>query len=258
MGEFLMRLSQLNKDLVNSLILSSVAVVTLGTVGCGQNLNDVFGRATSGSQSSNGNNAANNGTKADLWKGVDTQGVASNFLLGTHQIFRIDTINDLLILDIPIPGMPFGTGAFPISQAPGTTVQFTTDGIEITVPLKYLVKGFNFSNPTTLPNGGPLPGIPGGELPRIGGTIENSNFTIDIYGSVKYFAVFVPVPQIDKYLSYINIIGGQLTIPIQNKAKTKTLGFFSAIAPTGSFDGGFYLSLVFPPELQAVLDNLFS
>jgi hypothetical protein len=235
-----------------------LTLVTLATSGCGQSFNDALGRGTSSTQSSNSGSSTGGATKTEVWSGVDTQGVASNFIFGTHQIFRIDTVNNLLILSIPISGMPFGTGAFPINQLPGATIMFTTSGIDITVPLKDLVKGVGFSNPSTLPNGNPLPGIPGGELPRIGGTVQNSNFTLDIYGSVKYFAIFVPVPQLDKYLNYINLIGGQLTLPIMNKGKTKTLGYFSIIAPTGNFDGGFYLSLVFPPELAAALDNLFS
>jgi hypothetical protein len=157
-----------------------LALFALSNAGCGQNLGDAFGRTINGSTSSASDSGSPRVIPANLWAGVDTQGTASNFLMGTHQLFSIDTVNQLLIFHIPIPGMPFGLGSFPLNEIPGATISFTTSGIDFTIPLKDLAKGFNFANPTTLPNGMPLPGVPGGELPRLGGTIQNSNFSMEV------------------------------------------------------------------------------
>ena len=103
-----------------------------------------------------------------------------------------------------------------------------------------------------MPNGDPLPAVPGGELPHL--AVQNtSKVNFYAYGNVKYFALFVPTPGLNPFVN--------LTFPINNAAGTKTLGYLATVAQkvTGSttFDGGFYLAMVFPPELAAILDDLF-
>jgi len=256
-----MRLSKFKSGVANAMALVFFGSIAMGTSGCGQNnLGQAIGQASATSQGSSGPSGVSGSPvgKADPWAQVDLQGTTSSPLLGTYRIFRIDTVNNLIILSVPLPINPFGTGgaaSFPIPQIPGASVSIGDDGsgkqtLDISVPLQYLVKGLNFDNPTTLPSGAPLPQIPGGELPRIGANFQNSNFQIYVYGSVKYFAVFVPISGFNPYIN--------LTFPIQNSAGTKTLGYVSTVVPVGTFAGGIFLSLVFPPELQAVLDNLFS
>ena len=254
-----MRLSKIKSGLANSMALVLFVSVTIGISGCGQNLGQALSQGAS-SSGSGPSGAGGTAGKVDPWAQVDLQGVASNPIIGgTFTVFHIDTVNNTITLSVPLPVNPFGTGggsvSYPIPQIPGATVSVGGIGsaqqtLDITVPLRYLVKGLNFDNPTVLPNGNPLPGIPGGELPRIGADFQNSKFQIYVYGSVKYFAVFVPIHGFNPYVN--------LTFPINNSAGTKTLGYISTVVPQGTYDGGMFMSLVFPAELQAVLDNLFS
>jgi len=183
-------------------------------------------------------------------------GFVSGGPLNQTRIFRIDTVNNLLILSVPFPSNPLGTGAsFPVQGIPGATAEIALDPqgvwvLSINVPLVYLVKGFEFANPEKLPNGDALPSVPGGELPRVAGHVQNKKINMYIYGSVKYFALFIPTPGLDSIFS--------LTFPIKNQKQTKILGYAATVPRKVISDGGFYVALVFPPELARLLDNLFS
>jgi hypothetical protein len=222
---------------------------TLATTGCGQgHFNSPLSSLGSQSQGS---------TNGDMWVGVDTMGFVSGGPLNQSRIFRIDTTLNLLIISVPFPSNPLGMGAsFPIQGMPGATAEIALDPqtgswvMNLSVPLRYLVKGFEFAQPDTLPNGDALPAVPGGELPRIAGHIQNTKLNLFVYGSVKYFALFLPTPGLNPMVN--------LTYPIKNQAKTKILGYVSTVAQKGSFDGGVYLALILPPELARLLDNLFS
>jgi hypothetical protein len=231
------------------MVLSFAAVVTA----CGQaNLDGTLGSLTSISTGSSANGSA---TIVDKWAGVETAGSTSNAF--GSQSFSIDKTKNLLKLGFDLPVNPFGGSMeFNIPEIPGAFVAVEPDPnngqweLSFNIPLQYLVKGIALTGPTTLPNGSALPGVPGGEPPRIAAHIVKGNLDMFLYGSVKYFGVFVPTPQFNPYLN--------LTFPIKNKDKTKILGYFATVAAQGGYSGGFFISIVFPPELAKLLDDLFS
>ena len=220
--------------------------VTLGITACGP-----------GGGNGSPSNGASSSQISNDWAAVETEGFVQGGPYANTKIISIDPKTLMLTLMIPIPLNPLATAmvSVPIPKVPGAVVSLTQDPttmqwyLEYTMPLSLLVKGLNYSNPTTLPNGDPLPGVPGGELPRIEATLEVKNYTFNVYGSVVYFAVFLPIPKFNSYIS--------LTYPIMNKSKTKILGYASILPQKNGFDGGAYVSFAFPPEFQRVLDDLF-
>lgn len=228
------------------MLLPMVALVAA----CGQaDLGSALSGMTGASKS---NNSA--GGIIDPWAGVETSASSSN-MFGT-QGFEIDKNNNLLKLVVDLPVNIFGGSMrYDISELPGSFVAIEPNPnsgqwqLSFNVPLQYLVKGVNLVGPKTLPNGDDLPGVPGGEPPRIAGHIVKGKLDLYIYGSVKYFGIYVPTPGFNPFLD--------LTFPIKNKDKTKILGYFATVSEKRGFSGGLFISIVFPPELARVLDDLF-
>jgi hypothetical protein len=105
-----------------------------------------------------------------------------------------------------------------------------------------------FAPSKRLPNGDPLPGVPGGELPSIGLELDQTDFFGNLYFGIETFAIFVPTPGFDPLL--------KLTFPIKNKSNRKTIGYISAVPEKAAFDGGFFLSLRVPDELARLIDGI--
>lgn len=241
---------------VYTFLISAPLVLVL--TGCGQNLS---GEAKKAQGLNNGSSNGVIGGNPDLWKGIDTsgQGSANLLLLGTYtQSFDIDPVTGMLSVKIDLPGNIFGGSiSYPIQEIPGASVAIQLDPVSgkwqlaFNIPLSALVKGVGPVGPKTLPNGDTLPGVPGGEPPKLGVHVTRGKVDMYIYGSVKYFALFVPTPTLNKYLLL------DLNFPIKNKAKTKIVGYFATVSPKRGFDSGLYLSVVFPPELSALLDTIF-
>jgi hypothetical protein len=233
--------------LLGSILLASALTVSA----CGQSLlNDTVTKGLTGNTSS-----STGGTgKVDPWAGVETSASSSNTF--GQQSFTIDTNTNMLKLYFELPVNIFGGSMqVDIPEIPGAFVAIQTNSsgnweLSFNIPLSYLVKGLTIVGPTTLPNGDALPGVPGGEPPRIAAHIVKNNLNLYLYGSVKYFALYVPTPGFNPYLD--------LVFPIKNSDKTKILGYFATVSAKGSFDGGLFMSIVFPPELQRALDNIFN
>jgi hypothetical protein len=249
----LMKKSAFRKALANALAMAMFVSMTAGLTAC----------AGSGSGSAQMNLGSGNGAvdpNAQYWNAVDTKGfVAPNAPspFGNVQIISIDKTTETLSLMIPLPVNPFGGAMIssPVPEVPGAVVGITQDSsgkwyLTYTMPLSFLLKGIQYQNPATLPNGNPLPQVPGGELPSLAGHVQNGKINFYIYGSVLYFALFVPTPGFNPFVT--------LTYPIQNSSGTKILGYVSTVPATATANGGIYVALIFPPELQRLLDNVFN
>lgn len=229
--------------------LGTFIILTFTACGQSQNLSGAFGQ--------NSQNPFKN-VSPDVWAHIDTQGSASN-LMGT-QGFTIDKNTGMLKVSFDLPANPFGGAvSYPIQQIPGASVSIDVNPangkwqLTFNIPISALVRGIGPVQLTTLPNGDPLPGVPGGEPPRVGARITKGNLDMYVYGNVKYFALYYPTPQLDKYMGYI----GNWVFPIKNKDKTKILGYFATVMPKNGFSSGLFISVVFPPELSALLDMIF-
>jgi hypothetical protein len=229
-----------------------LAVVAIITTGCGQ------GFQTSSKALSSLELCKDCGTPPpiDPWSQVDLVGTVSAGPLGKHQVIDVDKVNNLLLIKIPVPGNLFGGGMFsiPIPQVPGMDIgidQDLTTGqyyIVAKIPLSYLVHGVQFASPDHLPNGKPLPGVPGGELPKIGLNLTKN--PMYLYLGKGAVGIFVPTPQFSQYLIL------DLTFPIKNKSQRKTIGYFAVVSKTPQDSGGFFLSVVLPPEIQRIIDDI--
>ncbi|MBK9293059.1 MAG: hypothetical protein IPM57_01195 [Oligoflexia bacterium] len=235
---------------MNLKFLSLLSIVAL-VAACGQA--DLSGTLSSMKGASNSNNSSSGGV-SDPWAGVETSASASN-MFGT-QGFEIDKNNNLLKLVFDLPVNIFGGSMkVDIKEIPGAYVAIEPNvnsgqwQLSFNIPLQYLVRGINLVGPKTLPNGDELPGVPGGEPPRIAAHIVKNNIDLYLYGSVKYFGLYVPTPKFNPFLD--------LTFPIKNKDKTKILGYFATVSAKNGYSGGLFISIVFPPELARVLDDLF-
>lgn len=243
---------------VNSRVLSLIALATISLTltACGQSLSGALTHNTNSSNSDSSSGSGNGAKPTDPWTSVDTSGSAENIF--GKQSFTIDPVAGMLKVSFDLPVNIFGIGVtIPIPEIPGASVAIEVNAstgkwmLTFNIPLSKLVHGIGIVGPKTLPNGDDLPGVPGGEPPRLASHVVKSNVDLYIYGSVKYFALFVPAAKLNKYMLL------DLVFPIKNKDKTKILGYFATVTPKRGYDGGLFISIVFPPELSALLDQIF-
>ena len=245
-----MKFFSFKRNLSQAVALVFFVSVTLNIAACGSNSSVSSGNFTASTPNQN----------SSVWSSVSTAGYVQGGPWSNAQVLTINPTTETITLQVPFPAAPVGgVGvSIPVTEIPGATVSISEDTtgqwyFEFTMPLSYLVKGIAYQNPTTLPNGQPLPAIPAGELPSIAAhvTVGGSSTNFYVYGSVKYFAIFFPTPNFNPYVS--------LQFPIMNSANTEILGYFDTLADSTSTsnDAGLYLALVFPQDLQLLLDDLF-
>ncbi len=171
-----------------------------------------------------------------------------------HEVIRLDRRNNAVILSAPTLIPPLGGTApyTPIPGMPGAYSTFThrngTPAMEIYMPLPYVFHGPPGGIIKRLPNGQPLPGIPGGELPSVGIHLSKGNETIHLYLGKGAFAIYYPIED------YSWPVG--LRFPIHTKSKRQTIGYFALVPSSGGVSGGVYLALIFPPSIARTLDNI--
>lgn len=184
------------------------------------------------------------------------EGVVSGGSYDNHLAFKVDKPSNSIIISMPL-GINYYVGNMSgeVASMPGVTYKVEINPnngqavFKIKVPVQYFIKGGQFTDKTaTLPNGDPIPMFPDGEPPTTALTFAQNDVSGQIYLSPGAFGVFITTP-FDPYLS--------LTMPIKNKAKTKVLGYFSLVRKKNGFNGGFFMSLILPPEIaQALEDSL--
>lgn len=184
----------------------------------------------------------------------DLQGTISKGLFKNHQAIRIDVANKEVVLSIPLP-IPYlvSLPAKPIPELPGAYYQLGqsasgTYQIEVHIPFSYFLPNASGTYADKLPNGDPLPAIPGGELPRYGIKISESNRDIFIYIGPSILAVYATTPEFNPYLP--------LQFPIKNANKTKIIGYLALVPEKRSYDGGVYLASKLPDGFARFLDEI--
>ncbi len=225
------------------------------TISCGQNLKPSATEVGTTDKSSCATALCDETPQqpVDQWKDVDLDGTVSAGVFGTHKVVDIDKVNNLLLISVPLPVNPVdATGSIPIKKFPGTeiSVEASDNGyaMVLKIPLKYIVRGVEMSNVSKLPNGNPLPGIPDGELPRLGLKIYKNNNEAYLYLGKGAVGIFVPTPKFNPYVS--------ITFPIKNKSQRKIIGYFASVAEQNLYAGGFFLSIVLPDSVQRAIDNI--
>jgi len=176
----------------------------------------------------------------------------------------LDWITKSLVIIVPLPGidplMEVLEGNVPgLSDAFYTFKRDATGNwrYEVHIPLNKVLGPVDPAESKKLPNGDALPGVPGGELPEVAFSVKGSknNWSIFLYAGSDAAAVFIPTPFFNPTL--------QLTFPLRNSEKTRTVGYFSTIPKKGTANpppvnqsGGFYVSVAIPADLARWIDDL--
>ncbi len=164
---------------------------------------------------------------------------------------------DMTLLELQIsaplmlPGGP--VIEIPIRQIPGAYYKlgYNPNGdyqLSIHIPFREILKASN-EVADELPNGEPLPSIPGGEKPNWAYFIDDNPIDYYVYLGSSIAATFIPTPDIDRLFLF------PVTLPLKNKSKTKTLGYLSIVPSKNGYDGGIFVSTKIPNSLARFLDD---
>lgn len=189
--------------------------------------------------------------------------MAAGGVFKSAKLIDIDVPNKKIEFRLPLLPSPYLNGAvveFPVPDVPGAVLKLVSEAdgsmyLAFSMPIDTYLKGIELGNPSKLPNGDPLPGVPDGELPSTAITLTNiKDIKATIYMAPTVLGIFVNTP-FDPIL--------KLTIPIRNKAQ-QVLGYFSvvparpAVPPaTVGAEGGFFVSFKLPDDLARELNDLF-
>lgn len=186
---------------------------------------------------------------------VDLEGTVSAGPFGKHKVVDIDKVQKLLIISLPLPINPFGAGfTIPIPNIPGSEIgiEINTTGsgyyLVAKLPLEYVLRGVKGLPVARLPNGSPLPGVPSGELPKLNLKFLKKLTDAALYLGEGAVGLYIPTPGFNPYVN--------LTFPIKNKSQRKTIGYFRTVAEKTPFDGGFYITIVLPKDVQDLLKGI--
>lgn len=235
-----------------------IFIFSLMTAGCGQQQKLPLSSPTA--QSSNSPTLSEQ-DKAQLWNAVPKEGIVSEGPLKGTQGYAINPKEKFVSFDIPIfKGDNAAKKA--ISNLPGATIE-VFDGAagktaRVNIPLYYFSTqtiqtqgNVSIIDPTKLPNGDELPGIPGGELPKLAvGYPVNENVTLYIYLASKYIGVFAETPKVNPYV--------KTTFPLKDLTQSKIVGYLSTVPAKSGYNGGFWLSMVVPGELSRLIEDLIN
>ncbi len=250
------------KKITTSLVLL-LAVVTLtncNSKGFEASSSSADGVAKASDPANPGTGVGGGVTLEDKVNALDLQGQvdSSSSTFGNALAFDFDKKRGEFIIMIPMPSGVLFTPSGSFSKYPDITFSpiFDADGrmkFAVRIPVKYIIKGTSFLPPTSLPNGDPLPAMPVGfkELPSLAMTFSQQNNTqITLYLGVNAIGLFVTLPT-----NAALPIG--FTVPIKNKAKTKTFGTLSYVPAKGNFAPGLFVSTLIPAAVSRILEDYF-
>jgi hypothetical protein len=208
---------------------------------------------------------AGTGSPSTAPEQADVTGYAVESPFNETALVDTVTADRLVTIKVPLKGLPLldenalnHSDKF-VSKLPGMKLALANDNqgnkfLVVTVPAESLAKARSESlskirtmATATLPNGNPLPGFAGTNEPMEVGSLPLGGIQLTLYISGDAFAVFA---------------SGGLSIPIDysfpiTDQAGKTIGILASVAPVGGYDGGFYVSFVFPPAIAALLGSLF-
>lgn len=247
-----MKTNRLHTKWIATLLVTSVLAV-----GCSGYQSSLAQSALPGNGSLGNDPSANDPSVA--WNKLEVAGEVEDGRFKGTQVLRIDKIKKELILNLPMPASPFLDNTqltLPLQQLAGSSIQLDPiegggSALTLHVPLASLVRGVDFAEPTKLPNGQPLPGVPDGELPSEALSLTNlTSIKATIYLGKNVVGVFVNTP--------INPLIA-LSYPIKSFDRATTWGFLHTI-PASTFDlkakdGGFFIAVQLPDEVSRIIDD---
>jgi hypothetical protein len=246
-----------------------LATIVLGLIvtalfsGCGAGFSAQSGLATpSSEQARGGDQNGRDGSGDNTAPGQIDAGQYETKVSGGSfdglKVVSIDWKSRMITFRLPMLASPIFDGAsleVPLPQIPGAFVGIETlqngSALVVRMPLDRFLKGLKDADPSRLPNGDPLPGVPDGELPSLALDVSqlvgrSSNIKSTLYLAPTVIGVFVSTP-FDPFI--------RLTFPLRNESK-RVMGYFSTVPKKTTFDGGFFLSFALPDDLARELTGL--
>ena len=108
------------------------------------------------------------------------------------------------------------------------------------------MKGVPSTTTQGLPNGNPLPGISGGQLPSFPVQIPNvTNVTTTVYVGASNVGIFVST-------TFNPVIG--LKFPITSANGSQTWGYILTVPAQGTSHGGFLLMIQIPSSVASIIN----
>ncbi len=172
------------------------------------------------------------------------------------------TLGEFIIM-IPLPSNSMFTASGSFDKYPDITYGplFDASGkmkIAVRVPVKYVLKGVQFSAPTKLPNGDPLPAMPAGigELPGLA-----LNFPVSSNGNKTQIYLYIGINAIGLYATLPDNatlpIPFNITLPLKNQDKTRTFGYLTYVTAKNGFASGLFVSMGVPAAFARILEDYF-
>ena len=252
-----------NKKLLLPLVLQPLLIVTLLS-SCADNKlsTDAASLVSSGLQNGQSNDqpiGAPAIDQVDMKSYVDD---SSNKLGGLNGAlgFDLDKVRGEFIIMVPMPSGLVFTPSGSFSKYPDITFSPVFDAtgkvkVAVRVPVKYVLKGTTFIEPSRLPNGDPLPAMPAGqgELPSLALSFpQNNNTQINLYIGINALGLLVSLPNSAALPLPINI-----TVPLKNRDKTKTFGYLTYVNSKNGFPPGLFISTGVPNSFARILEDYF-
>lgn len=217
--------------------------------------------SNTGTGSTNAGQTVGGGDTTQNWQSVkaETDAVAEGTTYSGMQMVSIDQTRQTLNLILPLPPLvmlPISMMTF--KEIPGSSLESSTlaDGKNVwilAIPLKYILRNGVQLNPMgVLPNGDPIDYLPSGETNGVSLTLpQNPNHRITIYLTVGAVAAFIETPNWEFPEGWPKI----WTV-VNNKSKTKQIGFFEIVPNKGTFSSGVYLAAKLPADIARVLGTM--
>jgi hypothetical protein len=213
-------------------------------------------RGNTGSSTGNGTGSGTTGPGSTEWDSLNIDGAINGGVFDKTSVISLDKTTKELVVRLPMTTNPYLDGAsiaLPVDKIEGsrlTLEPLKTGGstLALRIPLTHILRGVSFLPAQKLPNGDPLPSIPDGELPSTAVQLTKAHdIKATLYLAPTIVGIFVNTP-FDPYI--------RLTLPIRDKARTRTFGYFTTIpAKANGAEGGFFLSIALPSDLVRIIDD---
>lgn len=226
-------------------IIIILSTTLLLFTGCGSN--------SSSSNSSTGGSSAGAGQSGNIGGTpihqpiIFNAGIDSSSFFNAGNIVNYNNSDNTLEFTVPFPLaalLPDSSGTLPNHP----DIAFRTDASDKTLTISVPVSKYIdlVKNPTTLPDGRPLPGITGGEPPSFGFPVSFSGKKAYAYVAFDSFSIFIESG------SNLPI---NFEVPIKSRQDESTIGSVYWLPPLNSFSGGVFVSLRLPKALSVFLAN---
>lgn len=243
------------------LTVFSLIVLTAFVSACGQVSNDRLVSANSNSQQPLQGEEDLSLSPEVVWNSIEKEGYASGGPFQGHKVLTVDQESESVQFSLPLFDSTIRPGTYSIPNLPGATAKikgYWVQTVTVNVPLKYagsqyspLVNFQGNQDPKKLPNGDPLPGIPGGELPKAAFKIPvDDEVDLYVYIASKYLAVFVETHEIDPTFDF--------EFPIKSFDGSKTVGYLATVSAKNGYSGGFWLSMALPAQLARLIEDFLN